>query len=243
MRRGAFDDEEFEQPSQQRDTELTLGAGTLLLLFFALVAVCGLCFGLGYAVGHRAAASAATNAAQPAAGNQASGQSVSSMQKPSATAPAAPSSPTDAQANTQPQAGTSDLPQSTAAVAVPVGSSQGGSVAAQNPPNVAQPQVRPALPAMSSPAQPAPAASAQQVQPAGLPSGNALWVQIAAVSHVEDAKVLTDALRKHGYEVTPRREPSDNMIHVRIGPFSSRDEANRWRMKLLNDGYNAEVQP
>jgi hypothetical protein len=33
------------------------------------------------------------------------------------------------------------------------------------------------------------------------------------------------------------------MIHVRIGPFASRDEADKWRMKLLNDGYNAILQP
>jgi len=30
---------------------------------------------------------------------------------------------------------------------------------------------------------------------------------------------------------------------VQIGPFYNRDEAYRWRQKLLNDGYNAIVQP
>ena len=68
-------------------------------------------------------------------------------------------------------------------------------------------------------------------------------VQIAAVSHPEDSDVLVSALRKRGYAVTARREPADNLIHVRIGPFTSRDEANRWRQKLMNDGYNAIVQP
>ena len=48
--RGVFDDK-FEEPEPQRDPELTLGAGMLLLLFFALVLVCGLCFAAGYAVG------------------------------------------------------------------------------------------------------------------------------------------------------------------------------------------------
>lgn len=74
-----------------------------------------------------------------------------------------------------------------------------------------------------------------------MPPTAPLWVQIAAVSHVEDAEVLTNALRKHGYTVTPRRE-ADNLIHVRIGPFTSHDEANRWRIRLLDDGYNAEIQ-
>jgi cell division septation protein DedD len=68
-------------------------------------------------------------------------------------------------------------------------------------------------------------------------------VQIAAVSHMEDANVLANALRRRGYVVTVRREPADGMIHVRLGPFSSREEANRWRDKLLGDGYNAIVQP
>jgi cell division septation protein DedD len=68
-------------------------------------------------------------------------------------------------------------------------------------------------------------------------------VQIAAVSHQEDADVLMGALRKRNYQVSARREPADNLIHVRIGPFNDRDEANRWRLKLLNDGYNAMIQP
>jgi cell division septation protein DedD len=68
-------------------------------------------------------------------------------------------------------------------------------------------------------------------------------VQIAAVSNPEDASVLTSALRKRGYTVTAQREPADGMIHVRIGPFNSRDDANRMCTKLLNDGYNALIQP
>jgi cell division septation protein DedD len=68
-------------------------------------------------------------------------------------------------------------------------------------------------------------------------------VQIAAVSREEDAVVLAGALRKHGYAVSAWRDPADDLIHVRIGPFNDRDEANRWRLKLLNDGYNAMIQP
>jgi cell division septation protein DedD len=67
-------------------------------------------------------------------------------------------------------------------------------------------------------------------------------IQIAAVSQPEDADVLVSALRKRGYEVTARRESADGLVHVRIGPFTSRDEANRWRQKLTSDGYNAVVQ-
>jgi cell division septation protein DedD len=69
-----------------------------------------------------------------------------------------------------------------------------------------------------------------------------LMVQIAAVSHQEDADVLIGALRKRGYAVNVHRDPADNLLHVRIGPFASRDDANATRMKLLNDGYNASLQ-
>lgn len=68
-------------------------------------------------------------------------------------------------------------------------------------------------------------------------------VQIAAVANTEDAEVLETALRKRGYPVTGARDPADGLIHVRIGPFTSQNEALRWRDKLLGDGYNAEVQP
>lgn len=68
-------------------------------------------------------------------------------------------------------------------------------------------------------------------------------VQVAAVKHAADADVLTDALRKRAYPVSQYRDPVDGLIHVRVGPFSSHEEADRWRMKLLNDGYNAIVQP
>jgi len=80
------------------------------------------------------------------------------------------------------------------------------------------------------------------VRPA-LPAALPLMVQIAATVHTEDADALVSALRKLGYPATARREPADNQIYVRIGPFYSRDEANRWRMKLLDDGYKAMIQP
>ena len=68
-------------------------------------------------------------------------------------------------------------------------------------------------------------------------------VQVAAISNVDDARVLVDALRKRGFAVTAEREPADNLIHVRIGPFANRSEADAMSKKLLNAGYNAIVQP
>jgi cell division septation protein DedD len=93
--------------------------------------------------------------------------------------------------------------------------------------NATQPVVRPALPA-----------PAQVTVPGGAP-----MVQIAAVSHQEDADVLVAALRKRGYAVAVQHDAADGQYHVRIGPFSNLRDAGATRQKLLNDGYNAIVQP
>ncbi|MGO9775512.1 MAG: SPOR domain-containing protein [Terracidiphilus sp.] len=71
----------------------------------------------------------------------------------------------------------------------------------------------------------------------------ALMVQIATVSHQEDADVLVGALRKRGFEPAVSLDATDGQLHVRIGPFASLSEANAMREKLTNDGYNAVVEP
>jgi cell division septation protein DedD len=69
------------------------------------------------------------------------------------------------------------------------------------------------------------------------------WVvQVAAVENTDDANVLVSALRQRGYSVTAHHSAGDNLIHVRVGPFASRSEADSMRQKLLNDGYNANVE-
>jgi cell division septation protein DedD len=68
-------------------------------------------------------------------------------------------------------------------------------------------------------------------------------VQIAAVLHAEDANVLVNALRNRGFAATAQRSPADGLIHVRIGPFATHEEASRMSARLLGDGYNAMVQP
>ena len=144
-------------------------------------------------------------------------------------------------------------PLTQAALAVSGDSSGNSTQPAQTIPTVAggntdspEPQVKPALDAQVRPAlsgqavgvQPAPAL---QVQPA-MTQVQGWMVQIAAVSHPEDAEVLVNALRKRGYAVTARRDVGDSLIHVQTGPFVNRNDANAMRQKLLSDGYNAIVQ-
>jgi len=68
-------------------------------------------------------------------------------------------------------------------------------------------------------------------------------VQIAAVTRPEDANALAAALRQRGYNVVVRNEQQDQLLHVQVGPYPSRDVAKAMRAKLLADGYNAILKP
>jgi DedD protein len=233
--RGAFDDEEPAPAKPRRDTELTLGSGALLGLLLGLALLCAFCFGLGYAVGHRGSASA--SAALPAPSQPIAASN--SLAKPPATTQAEQAQSADTEDPGQPPGGAAPAPANTA----PRGPALPSAAPVAEQP-AQQPSVHPALPyaAPGSSAQAAPASGVQPVMEQAPPPGS-LMVQIAAVSQAEDATVLINALRKRGYVVTARRDPADNLIHVRIGPFATLAEANSWRMKLLSDGYNAIVEP
>lgn len=280
MTRGYFDDEEAagEEPQKHvpnrgnargHDTELTLSTGAQVGVILGLLLLCGLCFGLGYAVGHRGSAAVPATATQPAAPtatpDQEPLQGNGSLPKPSADAQAPlPQGPPASDGTTPPADGGGTNPATTQpepaadAPATPAPARPPTQVkppvpAAGNAPRSGQQDAPPASAAPSSasraPAAPAPVTPApvSPVRPA-LPgaanqSAGQFMVQVAAVSHPEDAGVLVGALRKRGYAASAQREPSDGLIHVRIGPFATHDEAYRMSARLLADGYNAIVQP
>lgn len=200
------------QPAASNDTELTLGLGTVLGLGIGLVVLCGICFGLGYAVGHRTSTTQNTAVVVP---NASTGSLPSTRGKRSG-----------AVGQFQAASPISDASDAGEAPAEGAEGQQAGDG-----------RVRPALQASTTGSSAAPL----HVQPA-TSQVQGWMVQIAAVSRSEDADVLVNALRKHGYTVSARRELGDNLIHVQTGPFTSRNDANETRQKLLNDGYNAIVQ-
>ena len=232
--RGYFDEDETEPKQEKRDREMTLGAGAVIGLVFALLLLCGLCFGVGYVVGHHSSSSSAANGPTPAP-DQEPLQGNNGIPKPSAAEQTAPSQPPASDSTTAPDA---ETPPAGADPTATQPSSGAGAPGATTP--VAAQPVRPALPAAGNAPPPAPAAPNVRT---ALPAPAQFMVQIAAVANSDDADVLVTALRKRSYSVTASREPADGLIHVKIGPCNSRNEANRWRDKLLGDGYNAVVQP
>jgi DedD protein len=227
---------------EENDSEITLNATTLLGIFFGLVLICGVFFGFGYSVGRRGTETPAVNT--PAATTNISDEdptpSAAHAPKPSAMetlqAASSPSDTSDANTVTEPVDAdgnaqtTAPTPKAKQAVLTPAPASKPSpaSAAAVPPATVKQAS----LPVVSA-SNPTPVAG----------NGASIMVQIAAVSHQEDANALVSALRQHGYTVSVRNEPQDKLLHVQVGPFPTRDAAKATRAKLLADGYNAILKP
>ena len=227
-----FSKDEMEAAESSRDTELTLGGGVLFAICCGLLVLCTVCFAVGYFVGYRASP---VTASSPSSGSKPLPVPAGSGSKPGAAGqpPARPQATATADVATDPSGSVRSLTDSQAAV---VAGNPGAPQAQVKP--ALDSQVRPALVSQTSGAQ---SASVLQVQPA-MTQVPGWMVQIAAVSHHEDAEVLVNALRKRGYTVTARREVGDDLIHVQTGPFANRNDANAMRQKLLSDGYNAIVE-
>ncbi len=243
-----FDEDARPSTRGKGDTELTLGSGMLLGVFFGLVVLCGLCFGFGYAVGSRSSKGPVFQSQPPAAGPAPQLPLNSPQGKPSAGAqPPAPLVPSTAGSDQAAVAASETVPAAAPGVAATITAPPGTApsptaqpVAA--PGNASWHAVEPAMPGgygNTPNGQPIPATAVQSAMPAQ----GSLMVQIAALSNQQDADVLIGALRRRGYAVSAVRNPADNLIHVCIGPFGNQMDANSMRQKLLSDGYNAVVLP
>lgn len=208
--------------------ELTLSAGSILTIFLGLALLCGLFFGLGYNVGHRSGAAAGLQASIPepagAASSSASRSDTFTAFKPSPGSSAKTVSSAQGEESTD-----ASVPPSAPAAQSPARpeTAAKASVSARTAVPKSVPEA-PAAAAVSGPAAPATAGS--------------FFVQIAAISHPDDAAMLLGALRSRGYTVAERTEPGDKLIHVQVGPFSTKLTAEAMRQRLQTDGYNAIIK-
>ncbi len=228
--------------------------GKLLGLFFMLAAMCGVFFAVGYSLGKTAereqalknqaaqtlAADTDTDAANPKpAGAAAHGANGSpAAENGDAAKESAPDltfyksvkqSPND---DTKAQQG----PKSSEATANAAGANGPATKAHEAPTGNA---------ALSKPI---PAAKAESpTSPASMPQANpsgSYLVQIAAVSHEEDAAALAGALRKKSYAAAVVGSPNgkDKLFHVVLGPYASLQDAEAMKLKLQGEGYSPIVK-
>lgn len=195
-----------------QDTEITLGTGKMLALFFGLVALNGAFFGMGYSLGKASS--------HPLAGAEQSSPSSGPAVRPSAMKSGSSS------ATSQPDNGNLTFYK---AVEQKDANAQLNTAAAGNtPPSSTQP----ATVAETKPADAAPDA-------ATVLSTSNYFVQVAAVSKQDDAQALVEALKKKQYTAfTTNSSPTDKLYHVQVGPFGDVKEAEATKAKLVSDGYN-----
>ena len=196
--------------ASSEDTEITLGTGKLLFLFFGLVGVCALFFALGYSLGRKSEPSLAANV--PATPQVSSNTSKASG---TATNPAQPM--TFYKAVEQKDANAQLTPPADA-------KTDTNAAAATNSTTTSAPAATPA-------------ASSNDAAPILPLSG--YFVQVAAVSKQEDAEALVDALKKKDYPafVAPQAT-TDKLFRVQLGPFGDVKEAEAMRTRLIGDGYS-----
>jgi DedD protein len=237
-RRGAEDrsrERAVEMADSPADREVTLNTGTVLALFFALALICAVFFGFGYSMG-RKSTQAPVTAANSATTDTAADDTASHSSASDKPAPGSPAIQPVPGYMSQQEANDANS-KSTSAAATPARPTAVTPAAPAPTHTVATTTPAPAPVVRTAPAAvPTPTAAPVTSAPA---APGSVFVQIAAVSHQEDADVLKSALGRRGYKVVERSDANDRLIHVQIGPFTDRKAAEATRQKLLSDGYNA----
>ena len=201
----------------------------LILIFLVCVATCGVFFSLGFLVGYN------ERAPRP-------GPSTEVVTPPPVIPPTINPPPESASVTPQESAAGHSAPTSTPdTVAVPPGEAGANPpAAAAKPAGVAPPAEQPqavAQPAPNPP--PAPTAAAGEV-------GEGITLQVSAGRNKQDAEHLVDILKKGGYPVflvTPEyAHADDNLFRVLVGPFKTRDDAEKVRAELAQKGFKPFIR-
>ena len=233
------------------DTEITLGVGRLLGLFFLLSALCGVFFSIGYSLGKSTAREQALNdqptsvlAASPPATAATGAQRRKAFRSRSCKIGRRPASPgPDTTSNSQNNLTFYKAVQQNGANAEPAAKDNAPAATQKAP---AQRSGRREC-ASTQPRTPAKLPAAPRRRPATLSpvtGPGTIVVQIAALSREDDAVSLAGALRKKSYNVIVVNNPAtnDKFYHVQVGPFATMQEADAMKAKLTAEGYNPIVK-
>lgn len=209
--------------------ERSHSARYLILIFLVCVATCGVFFSLGFLVGF----------------NERGSRSVPSTEVVTAppVIPPTVNPPPESASSTPPDAAPGHAAPTSApdtGVAPPGGAGANPSLPAPKPPEVAPPVEQPAAaakPASNPPSPPAP--DAGEV-------GEGITLQVAALRTKQDAEALVGILKARGYPVfmvTPEyAHADDNLFRVQVGPFKTREDADKVRNKLSQEGFKPFIR-
>ena len=201
--------------------ELVLENRQVLLIFFVIVAFCGVFFSLGYIVG-RNTFSSVSHVAQAASGG-AEAVSKPSPMPPPANSNRSPQNSPDATTSSDQAAPATDLSfyQS----------------AEQKAPEAKL--VPPETP--NSPASDSLRAPAAEKQPAAeTPEG--IFIQVSALTRREDADALVALFKEKKLPVVVTNGTNDTLFHVLVGPYKNEKDALHAKAILELDGFRPIIK-
>jgi DedD protein len=206
----------------QQDTEITLGTGRMLAIFFTFVLVCAFFFSIGFSLGRRTTIVGVGSLGIAHAGTPAT------IVRPSAARNDAPQ-PT-------PQSGDFSFYKA-------VGEKNtDAALAPQDSKTPAAAATTPTSTTATTAPSAEPSKAATDAATAS-PASGGYYVQVAAVSRQEDAESLVEALKKKQYPAFSANNPTaDKFYHVQVGPYPELKDAEAMRARLIGDGYNPIVK-
>jgi cell division septation protein DedD len=203
--------------SAQQDTEITLGTGRMLIIFFAFVLVCAVFFAIGFSLGRKTTVAGATGTLNSL------GSAPAMVVRPSAA---------KNDSHQTPQSGDFSFYKA-------VGEKNADAALTSPDPKAASSAGTASTTTTSS----TDAAKATPDAAAAAPATGSYYVQVAAVTRQEDAVALVDALKKKQYPAfSANNPPNDKFYHVQVGPYADLKEAEAMKARLVGDGYNPIVK-
>ena len=210
-----------------------LSARHLVLVFLGGVALCGVFFSLGFLVGY----------------NERSARMAPVTERVATPATIPPTVNTPLE--TAPVRSSGAAP-STTSVPPPLAPIQASAPA--SPPGEQKPVTAPGTASPVTAPHPSPAMAEKKPEPgaAATPPAGAgevgvgFTVQIAASRTKQDAEALVKILEGRGYPVFLVRpeyaHSNDNLYRVQVGPFTSKDDAEKVRTKLTQEGFKPFIR-
>jgi DedD protein len=205
----------------QQDTEITLGTGRMLAIFFTLVLICAFFFAIGFSLGRKTALAG-------------SGTFLNAVTATPTTV-VRPSAAKNDSAQATPQSTDFSFYKAVGQKSADAG----GATSASDDAKAAGGQSSTSSASGAAPTE-TPTSSADTSVP---PANGGYFVQVAAVSRQEDAAALVEALKKKQYPAFSANNPSaDKFFHVQVGPYGEIKDAEAMRARLIADGYNPIVK-
>ena len=196
----------------QQDTEITLGTGRMLAIFFTFVLICAFFFSIGFSLGRRTTIAGASSLVMAHAGTPAS------IVRPSAARNDAP--------QPAPQSGDFSFYKA---------------VGEKNADSALAPQDSKASAAAPSTAG-EPSKAATDAATAAPPSNGYYVQVAAVSRQEDAEALVEALKKKQYPAFSANNPATDKFYHVQVGPYTDMKEAEAMRARLIGDGYNPIVK-